>query len=148
MKIVIHNRLPNYTGPWGFVAQVIVMSLAVVIAARLMPGVEVSNIVTAVLTAAIIALLNNFLRPVLIMLTLPLTAVTLGLFIFVINAFIILCASALVPSFHVSSFGTALLFSLLLTALNYLLELPNRWLNRKTIDSPDDDGHFDPYEEI
>ncbi|MCR5822688.1 MAG: phage holin family protein [Bacteroidales bacterium] len=149
MKITVHNRMPNYAGPWGFVAQVIVMTLAVIIAAWILPGVAISRISTAILSAVVIALLNNFLRPVLIVLTLPLTAITLGLFIFIINAIIILITSAIVPSFEVSSFGSALLFSLLLTGLNYLLELPNRWLTRKDFEEPDEDEeHFDEYEEI
>ncbi|MCR4659954.1 MAG: phage holin family protein [Bacteroidales bacterium] len=149
MNITIHNRRPEYAGVWGFAAQVLVMSLAVVIAALLLPGVTVGSLPAVVLTAAVIALLNNFLRPVLIMLTLPLTAVTLGLFIFVINAVIVLIASAVVPSFGVDGFGWALLFSLLLTVLNYLLELPNRWLGRKQFEEPDDDpDRFDEFEEI
>lgn len=150
MKIVIGNS--NHQGFWGFVAQTIVLTLAVIIAAKLMPSVDIGNVWTALLTGLVIALLNRFLRPILIFLTLPFTALTLGLFLFVINAVIILLASAIVPGFKVEGFGTALLFSLLLTLLNFLLELPNRL--KKHPDNPDpdnqtdDNNEFTPYEEV
>ena len=107
------------------------------------------------LTAVVISVLNNIVRPVLIVITLPVTAVTLGLFLFVVNAIIILMASELVKGFHVDSFGSALLFSLILMAVNYLLELPNKYLNRKPLqqqqvhqDNDTDDEGFTPYEEV
>ena len=150
MRIVIGNS--NHRGFWGFVAQTIVLTLAVIIAAKLMPGVSMNNVWTALLTGLVIALLNRFLRPVLIFLTLPFTAITLGLFLFVINAVIILLAGAIVPGFTVEGFGTALLFSLLLTLLNFLLELPNRLKkhpDNQNIDKPsDENGEFTPYEEV
>lgn len=150
MKIVIGNS--NHRGFWGFVAQTIVLTLAVIIAAKLMPGVEIGNIWTAVLTGLVIALLNRFLRPVLVFLTLPFTAITLGLFLFVINAVIILLASVIVPGFKVDGFGNALLFSLLLTVLNFLLELPNRIKKHSddnSVQQPtDDNDEFTPYEEV
>ena len=150
MKIVIGNS--THRGFWGFVAQTIVLTLAVIIAAKLMPGVSMNNLWTALLTGVVIALLNRFVRPILVFLTLPFTAITLGLFLFVINAVIILLAGAIVPGFTVEGFGTALLFSLLLTLLNFLLELPNRLKkhpDNQTIDKPtDENDEFTPYEEI
>ena len=150
MRIVIGDS--NHRGFWGFVAQTIVLTLAVIIAAKLMPGVSMNNVWTALLTGLVIALLNRFLRPVLIFLTLPFTAITLGLFLFVINAVIILLAGAIVPGFTVEGFGTALLFSLLLTLINFLLELPNRLKkhpDNQNIDKPsDENGEFTPYEEV
>ena len=150
MKIVIGDI--NHRGFWGFVAQTIIHTLAVIIAAKLMPGVSMNNVWTALLTGLVIALLNRFLRPVLIFLTLPFTAITLGLFLFVINAVIILLAGAIVPGFTVEGFGTALLFSLLLTLINFLLELPNRLKkhpDNQNIDKPSDENdEFTPYEEV
>lgn len=150
MKIVIGDS--NHRGFWGFVAQTIILTLAVIIAAKLMPGVSMNNVWTALLTGLVIALLNRFLRPVLIFLTLPFTAITLGLFLFVINAVIILLAGAIVPGFTVEGFGTALLFSLLLTLINFLLELPNRLKkhpDNQNIDKPSDENdEFTPYEEV
>ena len=76
----------------------------------------------------------------------------LALFIFIINAIIIELTASIVGPFQVDSFGYALLFSLIITALNYLLELPNRWLNRTTYkprgDKDTDDDGFTEYEEV
>lgn len=158
MKIIIGDNRNLYSGPLGFVAQVVVMALATLLTAYLMPGVHVDTVGAAILTAAVIALLNNFIRPILIVLTLPFTIVSMGLFLLVINAFIIMLTAGLVPSFHVNGFWNALLFSLLLTVINYLLEIPNR-LERRPKYQPSDslqhDDHtdtdedgFTPYEEI
>ena len=104
------------------------------------------------MTALVISLLDNFLRPILIFITLPFTVLTMGLFIFIINAIIIELTASIVGPFQVDSFGYALLFSLIITALNYLLELPNRWLNRTTYkprgDKDTDDDGFTEYEEV
>ncbi len=146
-----------YTQRSGCLMRLILLSIAVIVGAWLLPGIEVDSVWAVLLTAVVISLLNNLLRPVLIVITLPVTALTLGLFLFVINAIIILLASGIVSGFHVDSFGSALLFSLVLTAVNYLLEWPNRYLNRKNMpeqpqqqapqDDTDDEG-FTPYEEI
>ena len=144
--------LEFYSGRGGCLTRILLLSVAVMVAAWLLPGVEVGSLWSVLLTAVVISLLDNLLRPVLVVVTLPVTAVTLGLFLFVINAVIILMASAIVEGFKVDNFGSALLFSLILTAVNYLLELPNKYLNRKELqekqdDDTDDDG-FTPYEEI
>lgn len=154
MKIVINNRNPMYAGPWGFLAQVIVMTLAALLAAWVIPPVEFSSVGVAVLTAIVIALLNNFIRPILIVLALPFMIFTLGLFLFVINAVIVVFADALIPGFETGGFGYALLFSVLLTVFNYLLELPNRLMRRPRYEqhsnmrNRNDDEEFAEYEEI
>jgi putative membrane protein len=151
MKITYQQR---QSGPLGFLMRTIILTLAVIIAIRILPGVRIEggSIWVAVLTALVISLLDNFIRPILIFVTLPFTVVTMGLFIFIINAVIIELAAGIVGPFQVDSFGYALLFSLIITALNYLLELPNRWLNRTTYkprrDSDTDDDGFTPYEEV
>ena len=153
MKISLSNKPQFYSGPWGFMAQMVVMTLATLLATWILPGVTIDSVGAAIVTAIVIALLNSFIRPILIVLTLPFTIFTMGLFIFFINAFIILMAAGLVDKFHVDGFGSALLFSLLLTGFNYLLEIPNRITRRpKYKDSPkspdaDSDG-FSPYEEV
>ncbi len=156
MRITISNTPHFYSGPWGFLAQVVVMTLATLLATWILPGVTIDSVSAAILTAIVIALLNSFIRPILIVLTLPFTIFSMGLFIFFINAIIIMLASGLVSRFHVDSFGSALLFSLLLTAFNYLLEIPNRLMRRpkykdaprKHPDDPVDEDGFTPYEEI
>jgi len=153
MKITYQQR---QSGPLGFLMRTIILTLAVIIAIRILPGVRIEggSIWVAVLTALVISLLDNFIRPILIFVTLPFTVVTMGLFIFIINAVIIELAAGIVGPFQVDSFGYALLFSLIITALNYLLELPNRWLNRSTYksrsdsDSDNDNDGFTPYEEV
>ena len=154
--IKITNK--TYSGPWGFLAQLVVMTLAVILAQYILPGVHINSLKTAVLTALVIALLNNFIRPILIVLTLPFTIFSMGLFLFIVNAIIIEMASGLVAGFEVKSFFNALLFSLLLTALNYILEIPNRLMRRpeyQQSESGNFDSHVDtdedgytPYEEV
>ena len=134
MKITINsNNGGFYTSRSGCLTRLLLLSIAVMVGAWLLPGVEVTSFWAVFWTAIVISLLNNIIRPVLIVITLPATALTLGLFLFVINALIILMASAMVSGFHVDSFGSALLFSLVLMAVNYLLELPNKYLNRQTL---------------
>ncbi len=155
MKITINNGGTFYNGQAGCFTRLMLLMIAVMVGAWLLPGVEVSSWGSVLLTAIVISLLNNIIRPVLIVITLPMTAITLGLFLFVINALIILMASELVKGFHVDTFGSALLFSLVLMGVNYLLELPNKYLNRKPLqqqpqqqdDNTNDEG-FTPYEEI
>ena len=152
MQITFRNRSPFYSGYWGFLAQVIVMTLAALLADLLIPSVRFDGLASAVIAAIVIALLNNFLRPILIVVTLPFMVFTLGLFLFIVNACIILLASAIVPSFHVESFGGALLFSILLTAFNYLLEIPNRLMRhpryRERGHEEDAEEQYAEYEDV
>lgn len=128
------------------------MTLAVILAAWILPGVDIKGVaLAAALTALVISLLNNFLRPVLVFLTLPFTILTMGLFLFVVNAVIVWLASKLLPQFEVETFGWALLFSLLITALNYIFELPDRMINRRQFDNSskaDDNTEYTDYEEV
>jgi len=96
--------------------KILLTALAVMVLASFLPGIAIEdNYLTAVVVAIVISLLNMFVRPLLIFLTLPATIVTFGLFLLVINAVIILFAGRLVDGFYVSGFWTALIFSLLLS---------------------------------
>lgn len=95
--------------------KILLTALAVVILAKILPGISVASYTSAIIVAVVIALLNMIIRPLLIFFTLPATIVTFGLFIFVINAVIILLADKLVEGFGVSGFWIALLFSILLS---------------------------------
>jgi len=106
----------------NFLLKILITSLAVLFSAYLLPGVSVDNYTTAILVAIVIALLNTFLKPILVLLTIPVTVLTLGLFLLVINAFIILFASELVKGFGVDGFWWALLFSIILSLVTSLLE--------------------------
>lgn len=101
--------------------KILVTAVAVLIISKLMPSITVTNYTSAVWVAAVLALLNTFLRPILVLLTLPATILSMGLFIFVINAGIVLMASNMVDGFVVSGFFSALLFSLLLWGVRAVL---------------------------
>jgi putative membrane protein len=102
--------------------QSILSAVAVLFTAQILPGVQVSGILDALLVALVLSFLNTFLKPVLLILTIPVTLLTFGLFLLVINAIIIVVADALLDGFNVNGFGWALLFSLILSVLNALLQ--------------------------
>jgi len=105
----------------SFLLQWLVSGLAIIITAYLLPGVKLTGFFAALVTALILGLINAFIRPVLILLTLPLNILTLGLFTLVINALLIMLAAAIVPGFAVQGFWWALLFGLVLAIVNYAL---------------------------
>lgn len=99
------------------ILRVLLSALAVVILARILPGVGVDSYTTAIIVAIVLSLLNFIVKPILIILTLPVTILTLGLFLLIVNALIILIADSLISGFTVDSIWWALLFSLLLSLL-------------------------------
>lgn len=99
------------------ITQWLVSTVAILIAAYLLPGVEVT-LVGALVLAVVLAVLNQFIKPILILLTLPINIVTLGLFSLVINALLVLLADKIVPGFAISGFWIAVLFSIVLSLLN------------------------------
>jgi putative membrane protein len=106
--------------------KILLTALAVIVLANILSGVTVIGYGSAIVVAIVISLLNMFVKPLLIFFTLPATIVTFGLFIFVINAIIILLADKLVDGFAVSGFWTALLFSILLSIFrSFLFSLLN-----------------------
>jgi putative membrane protein len=92
--------------------------LAVLLTAYLLPGVSVEHYGYALLVAALLSIVNVIVKPFLIILTIPITIFTLGLFLLVINAAMILLVSSLVPKFQVDGFWWALAFSLILSVFN------------------------------
>lgn len=106
----------------NFIIKVLVSGVAVLLGAYLLPGVAVSSIGTALVVALVLAVLNALVKPLLIILTIPITILTLGLFLLVINAAIILMADGLIGGFVVDGFMWALLFSLLLSVLSWVAE--------------------------
>ena len=103
------------------ILRVLLTAIAVVILAKILPGIEVETYTTAIIVAVTLGLLRIFVKPLIILFTLPLTIITLGLFLFVINAGIILLADRLVDGFDVNGFWYALLFSLLLSFFQSIL---------------------------
>lgn len=105
----------------SFMIQWLVSTAAIVITAYLLPGVKVAGVFAALVAALVLGLINAVLKPLLILLTLPLNILTLGLFTLVINALLIMLAAAIVPGFFVQGFWWALLFGLVLAIVNFAL---------------------------
>ncbi len=105
----------------SFLVRMLLSALAVVIVSYLLPGVIVDGFFAAIIVAVLLSVLNVIVKPILVVLTIPLTVFTLGLFLLVINAIIIMMADSIVPGFYVDGFWWALLFSILLTIVNALL---------------------------
>lgn len=99
------------------ILRVLLTAVAVVILAKILPGVGVAGYGSAIIVAVVIALLRFIVKPILVILTLPITILTLGLFLFIINALIIEMADYFISGFSVDSIWWALLFSLLLSIL-------------------------------
>src|SRR3989344_2352239 len=100
----------------------VISALAVFTASYIFPGIQVENFQAALIAALVIGIFNAILKPILVFLTLPITLITLGLFTFVIQAFLIMLAARLVPGFSVDGFFWALVLSLVLTIINYFLK--------------------------
>ena len=105
----------------NYLFKVLLTALAVLLIAYFLPGVDVDDYGTAIWVAFIVGILFSILKPILVIKTLPVTIVTLGLFLFVINAAMILLADNWIDGFNVSGFWTALLFSILLSFFESVL---------------------------
>jgi putative membrane protein len=103
------------------IIRLLVTAAIAFILAQILPGVHVDSYTTAIWFAIVLGLLNIFLKPFLIIFTLPLTILTFGLFLFVINTVTVLLASDWVKGIKIDSFGWGLLFSLMLTLITSLL---------------------------
>lgn len=103
------------------ILKLLLTAIAVVVLAKILPGVAVEGYGSAIIVAIVIALLRFIVKPILVILTLPVTIITLGLFLLIINAIIILMADYFVGGFAVSNIWWALLFSLLLSFLQSIL---------------------------
>jgi putative membrane protein len=99
----------------------LVSTIAVFASAYILPGVSVDSLTAAFVVAIVLGIINMLLKPILVILTLPITIITLGLFYLVINAFLILLVAAIVPGFHVNGFWWALLYSLVLSLVGSVL---------------------------
>ncbi len=106
----------------NLIIRLLLNAVAVFFLANILDGVTVDNYVTAIIVAVVLSVLNLLIKPLLVLLTLPITILTLGLFLLVINAIILLLADTLIAGFSVSSIWTAILFSVLLSILQSLLQ--------------------------
>ncbi|MFA5974399.1 MAG: phage holin family protein [Lentimicrobiaceae bacterium] len=105
-----------------FLLKLLVTSLAVFFSAYILPGVYLAGFPTAILVALLMGFLNAFLKPILVILTIPITLITFGLFLLVINAAIIKLADYALDGFSVNSFLTAVLFSIIVSVVTWILE--------------------------
>jgi len=103
------------------ILRLLVIAAVSFILAQVLPGVHVKDYKTAIIFAIVLGLLNVFLRPILILFTLPLTLITFGLFLFIINTIIVLLATNWIDGFSIDNFLHGLLFSLLLTLITSAL---------------------------
>jgi putative membrane protein len=105
----------------GVLLRWLVLTAAVLIASWLLDGIYVTGLFPAFLAAATLGILNAFLRPLLILLTLPINILTLGLFTFLINALMLKIVSEIIPGFYVYGFWTAVLGALIIGTVSWLL---------------------------
>lgn len=104
----------------GLIIRILVTAILVMLIANFMPGVSVDSFMTSIVVAIVLGLLNLFVKPILVLFTLPVTFITLGLFLLVINAAMIMLCARLVEGFGISGFWTALFFSIILSVLQSL----------------------------
>ena len=105
----------------GFLVRVVVNALAIWLAMEIVPGIEARSATVVIAAALVLGLVNAIVRPVLLVLTLPLTLVTLGLFLFVLNALCLWLTSAIVPGFEVRGFWPAFWGALIVSALSWVV---------------------------
>ena len=100
----------------------LLLAAALLLVANIYPGVSVSTFGTAMIAALVLGLLNTLLRPILVLLTLPVTLLTLGLFLFVINALMFYFAASMLDGFHVNGFVAALIGSILYSLCGLVID--------------------------
>ncbi|WP_447643011.1 MULTISPECIES: phage holin family protein [Chitinophagaceae] len=105
-----------------FLGKILVTAFAAIVASYFIPGVHVNGGLTPIILAIVLALLNGFVKPILVFLTIPISILTLGLFLIVINIIIVLLAANIVKGFHVDSWWHALLFSIVVSVVTYLMD--------------------------
>ena len=118
----------------------LIITVAILLASQFVPGIKVDALSTAVIAACVLGLINIFVRPVLVLLTLPLSILTLGLFYFFLNAFMLELVSYFVKGFVVRDFFSAFLGSLIISFVSWLA---NSFIASHKIDKPDDPEYID-----
>jgi len=103
----------------GFLVRLAISAFALWVAQQLVSGIQIDGIGTLLLAALLLGLVNAVVRPVLVILTFPLTILTLGLFLFVVNAAMLGLVAALLPNMHITGFGAALLGSIVISVVSW-----------------------------
>ena len=99
----------------------LINALALYVTALVLPGITLRGVLPTLVAAAVLGIVNAVIRPLVVVLTLPVNVLTLGLFTFVINALMLMLTSAVVPGFSVRGFGTALVGAVVLSIISFLL---------------------------
>ena len=115
----------------GFLLRLFFSWIAIIIASYILPGIHIKDYISALIAAAVLALLDSFVKPILVILTIPFTLITLGLFLLVINALIVMFGAKLVEGFSVDSFWWALGFSMVVSFIVTMLESFDKRINKK-----------------
>ena len=115
--------MANETKSGGFLIHTIVVAIAVWVATQVVPGIGANGIVPLAIMAIVLGLVNAVIRPILVLLTLPLTIITLGLFYFVVNGLAFNLAAALVPGFHVADLWSGILAAIVVSIVSWLIGL-------------------------
>ena len=103
------------------IIRLLILIVAIYVASYLLPGVRIDSINSLLVVAVVLGLVNAFIKPILILLTLPLTIVTLGIFLLILNGLLVLFVDMVVPGFRVESFFSAILFSIVVSIISWLL---------------------------
>ena len=110
----------------GMLGNLLINTISIFAVSYILSGIEVDSFVTALIVAVVMAVLNVTLKPLLILITIPLTVITFGLFLLVVNVLVLYAAEALIGGFHIAGFWWALAFSLLVSLVNSILFKPGR----------------------
>jgi putative membrane protein len=95
-------------------------TITILLTAYILPGIRIDKLSSAIWAAAVLGILNAFIKPILVFLTLPITILTLGLFLLIINAAILMLVSQIISGFRIDSFWTALLASVIISIITFL----------------------------
>src|SRR5262245_45157470 len=117
----LHRASFGYPMPVGFLLRVLINAVAIYLAAAIVPGLEITGLPAALAAGLVLGLINAIVRPVLIILTLPVTLITLGLFLIVLNGLCLWLTSVVVKGFEVQGFGASVLGALLVGIVSWIL---------------------------
>lgn len=122
----------------GLLLRWLILTAAILAAAYVIEGIQVSGFLSALFAAAVLGILNAFFRPILLILTLPINILSMGLFTFVINALLLMMASGVISGFHVRGFWSAILGSLIISLVNWFLSSFLADLGKRNVQEPKD----------
>lgn len=104
-----------------YILKLIALAIAVFVASYIIPGVEIDSITTLIVVAIVLGVVNTFIKPILVILTLPLTVITLGIFLLLLNGILVMLVSYIVPGFTIETFFAAILFSVTVSLVSTLV---------------------------